>query len=474
MSAETGRLTGSNPSNSTLHYTIYETNEEWSDVVVLSHYAGSVESDVGQSQFNQMFKACPVVQYVRNGAIKVIYIRTSEIPEGFDAYSMFTHTWSSLNNILDDDFDLYDNFPDLLSNEGSWVYCNYNEADMGFPRDCGKYGEVQDEWFSMPESTTSATGYSARGVNSGLKFQIFTGSTCPSQHAENFTKTIARVYERDTGAAVYTVASGEMPAQSNLKLKMEPGFYIVEAVAKFDKYSDSGVALSTLNVQWLPLPSPYYLCRSRDGTSAYCAGIQDRAANITIRVDDMDADIFFQIMAMHNDGYSRVISNRSKYTGTIVLQEAGVYTITSTAERYGALPSIPYSQIVNVVWETVLPPNFWPEQTQHFGPVNVSIAATTAGSTIYYTTDGTVPSITSTVYTEPLLLTAQDTTIKALAAHADPGYSPSMIRTERYQILQPQVKYCAHLFSSDSPAALLLAGLECQASPGPFNRQFVC
>jgi len=60
-------------------------------------------------------------------------------------------------------------------------------------------------------------------------------------------------------------------------------------------------------------------------------------------------------------------------------------------------------------------------------PQNVSISSATNGATIYYTTDGTVPSLSSNVYSTPIAV-SQTTTIKALAANA--GMENSRIATE--------------------------------------------
>ena len=75
---------------------------------------GSIVTNIGQAQFNSLFASCPIVQYVRQGSVHSVYVRTSDIPQGFDAYSLFTHTWSSVNNLLHSDFNLYDNLESVM------------------------------------------------------------------------------------------------------------------------------------------------------------------------------------------------------------------------------------------------------------------------------------------------------------------------------------------------------------------------
>ena len=117
-----------------------------------------------------MFAMNPIVQYTRNGAVHSIYKRISEVPDGFDAYSTFTNTWSSTYNTLNEDFKLYNNLEDMAECANDWDFCNYNVPDVGYPRDCGQSGASYSQWFSMPNGT-----YMSPGLTSGASFQLFGG-----------------------------------------------------------------------------------------------------------------------------------------------------------------------------------------------------------------------------------------------------------------------------------------------------------
>src|SRR6185295_14730290 len=62
---------------------------------------------------------------------------------------------------------------------------------------------------------------------------------------------------------------------------------------------------------------------------------------------------------------------------------------------------------------------------------SVTISDTSAGTQIYYTTDGSTPTTSSTLYTGPVLVSTT-TTIKAIAAGA--GWTTSAVGSATYTI----------------------------------------
>lgn len=77
-------------------------------------------------------------------------------------------------------------------------------------------------------------------------------------------------------------------------------------------------------------------------------------------------------------------------------------------------------------------PTFTPEAGVYNSAQNVTIACETAGATIYYTTDGTAPTTSSSVYSSAIPVSTT-TTIKAMAVKA--GNSNSIVATATYTIL---------------------------------------
>ncbi|MBR1923470.1 MAG: chitobiase/beta-hexosaminidase C-terminal domain-containing protein, partial [Paludibacteraceae bacterium] len=88
---------------------------------------------------------------------------------------------------------------------------------------------------------------------------------------------------------------------------------------------------------------------------------------------------------------------------------------------------------ITVTYEEALPsaaaPTFSPAAGTYFDAQNVTITSETAGATIYYTTDGTEPTTSSNVYSEPIAVST-DMTIKAIAVID--GLDNSAVATAEY------------------------------------------
>jgi hypothetical protein len=79
--------------------------------------------------------------------------------------------------------------------------------------------------------------------------------------------------------------------------------------------------------------------------------------------------------------------------------------------------------------QTVATPVFSHSSGIHVAPFDLTLTCETAGSSIYYTTDGTTPTDASTLYTAPIAI-SQTTTVKAIAVAA--GYSNSLVASATY------------------------------------------
>lgn len=93
---------------------------------------------------------------------------------------------------------------------------------------------------------------------------------------------------------------------------------------------------------------------------------------------------------------------------------------------------------------TVNPPTFSPAAGTYTEAQSVTLSCTTSGATIYYTTDGSTPSASSSVYSSAIPVSA-NTTIKAIAVKE--GVS-SEVATASYVFVNPATKTATYTITS--------------------------
>eukprot|EP00493_Phyllostaurus_siculus_P025506 UN25850 len=118
----------------------------------------------------------------------------TDIPDDFNAYNIFTDTWTnSPSNVLNIDFEIYSSLVDLENGANRWEYCNYNDPDVGFPRDCGPTTSTHSEWFSMPGGV-----HNIRGITSGAEFKFLdVCHTLTTDYQLVFRQTLPYLYAQD-------------------------------------------------------------------------------------------------------------------------------------------------------------------------------------------------------------------------------------------------------------------------------------
>jgi N-acetylneuraminic acid mutarotase/protein involved in polysaccharide export with SLBB domain len=116
---------------------------------------------------------------------------------------------------------------------------------------------------------------------------------------------------------------------------------------------------------------------------------------------------------------------------------SGAITISSpeTIEAIAVAGSYSNSGLATATYNVVLPaaatPSFSVAQGSYASAQTVTISDATSGATIYYTTDGSTPTTSSSVYSAPLVVSS--TEIVEAVAVAE-GYTPSAVATATYAI----------------------------------------
>jgi hypothetical protein len=219
------------------------------------------------------------------------------------------------------------------------------------------------------------------------------------------------------GAAIYYTTNGTKPTTSSTLYK---GTAIpvtssgtVQAIAVASGSLNSAVAQanyiigSTVPAPTFSLPSGSY-------------------GNTVVNIDDSapGATIYYT-----TNGTTPTTSS-TQYSTAISLYSAGTVTLKAIAVLNGFTTSS-VSTAVYKITPTEARPTFSLPWGTYTTPQTVSISGNSNKVTIYYTTDGSTPTTSSTLYTGPITVSSTET-VNAIAWA--PGFAPSVVVTATYTI----------------------------------------
>jgi hypothetical protein len=119
---------------------------------------------------------------------------------------------------------------------------------------------------------------------------------------------------------------------------------------------------------------------------------------------------------------------------TSAISVASSQTLYAVAGGTGFLDSTTNSAAYSITVPTAATPTFSVPGGTYTTAQSVSLASTTPGATIYYTTNGTTPTTGSTVYSGPIVVNTT-TTLKAIAVAT--GFTNSAVASATYTITVP-------------------------------------
>lgn len=224
------------------------------------------------------------------------------------------------------------------------------------------------------------------------------------------------------GATIYYTVDGSTPSSSSTQYT-DPvvinSTTTLKAIAVKEEMDDSSVKTATYTVVLPKVATP---------TFSPAAGTVELGTEVTISCSTEDAEIHYTVDGNTPDSSSPVYSSAITINSTTTVKAIGI------KEDYDDSAVATAAYVVNI--PTVATPTFSPNPGNVEMGTEVTMACTTDGATIYYTTDGTNPSDSSTKYTGPVTLNST-TTLKAIAIKD--GYNNSQVKSGTYTITVPTV-----------------------------------
>jgi len=195
-----------------------------------------------------------------------------------------------------------------------------------------------------------------------------------------------------------------------------------------------------------PVVSAIYIITSGTATPSFspAAGTYTSAQSVTISDTTAGATIYYT-----TNGTTPTTSS-SVYAGPI---SVGASTKVQAIAAASGLANSSVGSAAYTITPTTATPVISMASGTYTGTQSVTITDSTAGSTIYYTTNGTTPTTSSTVYSGGISVSATET-LQAIAVAS--GFMPSSVATASYTITTaaPAVNYP----SSFTSAGLSLNG----------------
>ena len=265
--------------------------------------------------------------------------------------------------------------------------------------------------FTMPAADVTVTAtYRAKGAVATPVFAPAGGSYDSAQDVRLSSKT--------EGASIYYTTDGTPPTASST-LYAEPIHVsedmTIKAIAVKDGMLNSGVAEASYTIT---TPAAKYALTVQDGTDLTNSSPYTAGAKVSIQAGKPSKGEEFDAWTTSGGG---TFADASSASTTFTMPAADV-TVTATYRAKGAVAT----------------PVFAPAGGSYDSAQDVRLSSKTEGASIYYTTDGTPPTASSTLYAEPIHV-SKDMTIKAIAVKKD--MPNSAVATAVYTITIPATKY---------------------------------
>jgi Chitobiase/beta-hexosaminidase C-terminal domain/FG-GAP-like repeat len=282
------------------------------------------------------------------------------------------------------------------------------------------------------KSMAMAKGYEPSGIASAsyivnaAETAAATPAISPASGTSFASNLSVSITDSTTGATIYYTTDGSTPTASSTVYSAP--FTIsastkVQAIATASGYQASAVASSSYTLSAPETATATPVISPASGTSfssSLSVSIADSTAGATI---------------YYTTNGSTPTTSSSVYSGPITLNASTTVQAIAVASGYQPSAVAGAAYTLNVVQSAAATPMISPASGTTFASsLSVSIVDSTPGATIYYTTNGSVPTTSSSVYAGPITITA-NTTVNAIATAS--GYTQSAVASAAYTLQSP-------------------------------------
>jgi hypothetical protein len=316
-----------------------------------------------------------------------------------------------------------------LSTASSGAVICYNTT--GSPATNGSTGCATGTLYTGPVTVSSSetlfavaggAGYNDSPVGSAsyvIQSAVATPTFSPAAGTYSSAQSVT-ISDATSNATIYYTTNGTTPTTSSTQYTgpiTVSSTEKLEAIAVATGDSNSAVASAAYTITSLPSAST--------PTFAPATGSFSSAQSVTISDATSGASIYYT-----TNGTTPTTSS-TEYTGPITVSSTETLRAIAVApgDSNSAVASASYT--INVSLPSVSTPTFSPAGGSYSSAQLVTISDATSGATIYYTTNGTTPTTSSTEYAGPLAVSSTET-LQAIAVAT--GDSNSAVGSAAYTI----------------------------------------
>ncbi len=226
---------------------------------------------------------------------------------------------------------------------------------------------------------------------------------------------VVTILDSMSGATIYYTLDGSLPTMSSpvystpISISVSTTFH---AMATYTGIPQSSVALATYSIVLPTAPAPTFSPTPSTFTGPLSVTLSNTA----------------NLPMYYTTNGSTPTTSSTPYSGPISVSQNT--TINAISAGYGYLTSAVSSGAYLIQGPT---PTFSPGSGTYYTAENVTISDTASGATIYYTTNGSSPTTSSTSCSNPCTIAVPSTTtLKAIASGG--GYAASNVGVATYTI----------------------------------------